>query len=409
MATETEPIPLSRDQIVEPYHLEGDAYAWGKVARVFTEPAFLEVYIENPAKDLVSLDIASSYPHYRQIMVGQHRQRMFNEARRIGGVFFYEFQEVRKNKVPFATTLDRDTFVALVKTLGPRKLPARQLLNAAIFEIMVDPPDSRDRNTETVSEHLLKRFMDSDEVIETVVEPDGRQGDPGNWVFLKPTHVKNIYPDIQAETLYQMLSSILEDRTPDFLKAATDYVAKYLIASESFRRVTFLSLDIKPFKQLVEDAKNAFPPKMQKTLFFKSAQDGRRHIQADILSLPLKDGSIDFLSSAEGWPYHFRDFGMKGNRKIAQKLANSLKPGGKAAFFPWKMDQNTPYSQEILRTVVKDWENVGFAVERESRTKKEVLDLMTDRELMLAHHSPLFKQTGLVTTLILSRPDLVAA
>ena len=352
MATETGPIPLSRNQIVEPYQIEGDAYAWGKVARVFTEPAFLKVYNENPTRDLVCLDAPSSYPHYRQIMVGQHRQRMLNEARRFGGMFFDTFQEVRKNKLPIATNLDRDDFIAIVKMLGPRKLPARQLLNSAIFELMVNPPPQEDRNTETVSNYLFDRFINSDEVIETVVEPDGKQGDKGNWVFLKPTSVRDVYPDIQAETLYEILSSTLGDRSVDFLKATADYLADYLVTSGNFRRVTFLSLDRKPLRQLVMEAKNTFPPKMQNTLFFQSAQDGRRHLLADLLCIPFANESIDFFTSTEGWPYHFKDHGIRGNREIALRLANLLTPGGKAVFFPWKMDQNTSYSQEILRTIV---------------------------------------------------------
>ena len=159
-----------------------------------------------------------------------------------------------------------------------------------------------------------------------------------------------------------------------------------------------------PFNQIVNDAKGGFPQKMQDTLFFKSAQDGERHITGDVLYLPFANNSVDFFTSFEGWPFYTKSLGMNGNIEIARRIADQLAHGGKAVFFGWTMDQNTQYTIEILRQVVKEWGKLGLIVERESQTKNEIRSLMTDREFVLSDRSPLFKQSGIITTLTLSKP-----
>ena len=383
---------------------EGDVYAWGKTARIKAEPAFLAIYNASK-KDLVAVDLASSYPHFRQIMVGQHNQRMQTEARKMTGAFLNAFQEVRKNKIPIVSTFDRDTFVNLLRKIGPRKSLGRELLSAPLYQILVDPPSEDQRNVESVSNFLFERFMNSDEIIDIVVEPEGsRQGDKGNWIYLQPKKVEKKYPDVEEKTLSQVFQEILGDRTPEFLRVVAEYFASQLIKSEGLRRVTFLSFDIMPFNQIVNDAKGGFPQKMQDTLFFKSAQDGERHITGDVLYLPFASNSVDFFTSFEGWPFYAMSFKMDGNIEIARQIADQLVPGGKAVFFGWTMDQNTQYTIEILRQVVKEWGKLGLIVERESQTKNEIRSLMTDREFVLSDRSPLFKQSGIITTLTLSKP-----
>ncbi|OGH41375.1 MAG: hypothetical protein A3H79_04680 [Candidatus Levybacteria bacterium RIFCSPLOWO2_02_FULL_36_8b] len=67
---------------IEHYPIEGDTYSWGKTGRLLTEDAFLAV-LNASGEDLWAVDLCSSYPILREIMTGQHKERVHNKARKI--------------------------------------------------------------------------------------------------------------------------------------------------------------------------------------------------------------------------------------------------------------------------------------------------------------------------------------
>lgn len=378
---------------IEDYEIKGGTYSWGKTSRVRTEPAFMEVYRES-LDDIWAVDLCSSYPHYREIMTGQHRQRLRVDARKFGNMFITDLHQPRK-RLPFTNTLDHETLEKLKRKMVPKKDITRELLNTAIYTLMLNPPSSKKRNPRSVSNALFDKLMNSDRCLVEVIEPDGTREAKGNWTYITTVGKK--------VTLKKILGSILGDKTEEFLRETADYLAKKLIYEYNLRRVDFISLDNAPFNEIVERAKSGFPPRMQKTLFFHSAQRRDRHVRADVLRLPFSPESISFMTSIEGWPYYFTQSGEE-NISIARQISEMLVPGGKAVFFPWQMTDNFYWTRKWLREIEGEWEKDGLEIKKEGLTTDEMKREMTDREYVLSDHSPLFRYSGILTTLTLSKP-----
>ncbi|OGH49835.1 MAG: hypothetical protein A3H17_00570 [Candidatus Levybacteria bacterium RIFCSPLOWO2_12_FULL_37_14] len=381
----------------EPYELQGGVYAWGKTARLITEPAYFEAR-DQIKTDLVAVDLCSSFPYFREIMTGQHKQLMHTEAYRITGKFIDGLHRLspKNNELRFAAMLDKNNLILLRKELGPRHNLARQLLVAPIFETMTNPPPTDKRDPKSISKILLEKFMESKTYYKFVYEPTGKAGDKGTWVFITPAA-----SDIP---LRKIIEPMLGDKTSEFLEDISSYFGEQLASENRLRRITFLSLDFAPFENLVRDAKNGFPLKLRNTLFFQSVQNPRRHMRADIRSLQFKESGIGFFSSIEGWPYYGKDFGFEGNMAVAKKISFQLAAGGKAVFFPWNMQDNDSVSQNLLAEIEKEWQKLGLTIAKEQLTIDGILESMTDRELVLANHSPVLRQVGPIESLILSKP-----
>lgn len=378
----------------DPYELQGSVYAWGKTARLMAEPAYFETR-DQIKTDLIAVDLCSSFPYFREVMTGQHKQLMHTEASRTTGKFIDGFF---RSKVQFVTALDTDTRVLLRNELAPKHGIARQLLIAPIFEILANPPSVNRRNVESIFNTLFEKFMHSDKHYEFVYEPTGKPAEKGTWVFIAPID--------NATTFQKIIKPILRDKTPEFIKDISLYFAEKLASNDKLRRITFLSLDIAPLDDLIKDAKNGFPPKLQSTFFFQSIQKPERHMRADIRLLRFKENSIGFFSSIEGWPYYGKDFGFDGNMEVAKRISSQLAPGGKAVFFPWSIQDADPVLQNILSAIEKKWLNLGLIITKNNFTVDEILVGMTDRELMLANHSPILRQSGVIQSLILSKPNI---
>lgn len=383
----------------QPYDLKGDTYSWGKTARKRTEPAFLEVYKQSP-DDIWAVDLGSSYPHYRELMTGQHRQRMQVEARRLVSAFVNDLNVYpRKIRIPFLEKLSDETINGLKKSMLPKHGVTRELLDTAVFELLVDPPTQNQRDLNSISNTLYTKFMHSDKRMVDVVEPDGKRGDKGNWVYIAVIGKKITLPKI--------LGSVLKETTPEaFLEILAENLGSRLVSEGVPRKVTFLSLDSTPFNEIVERANNGFPPRHRKTLFFHSAQRKDRHIRADILRLPFKPNHVAFFSSIEGWPYYFRFAGREENLSVAEQISEQLTPGGRAVFFPWQMEHTDFRARDMLSQIEKMWQMQGLEVKKEGLSADEMRREMTDRELVLSDHSPLFRYSGVLTTLTLSKPTI---
>ena len=68
------------------YHSRGTVYSWGRTARKLTEPAFKQV-LRGATQDIIAVDLCSSYPLYREIMIGQHKQRRAAQAKKAVALF----------------------------------------------------------------------------------------------------------------------------------------------------------------------------------------------------------------------------------------------------------------------------------------------------------------------------------
>lgn len=387
----------------EPYLLDGSVYAWGKTARLIAEPAYLGARDQTNG-DFIAVDLCSSFPYFREIMTGQHKQTMHTQARGIVGKFVDGFF---RGKIRLSTELDKDALVLFRKKLAPKHGLNRELLTAPIFEIMANPPQLDKRDNASISKTLLEKFMHSKTHYEFVYEPTGKPTEKGTWVFIKP---------VQSDaTLQEITEPILKDKTLEFLTQISEYFCEQLASGNKLRRITFLSLDIAPLADLIRDAKKGFPPKLQNTLFFQSAQEPKRHICADLKRIQFKKNGIRFFSSIEGWPYYGGGFGLDSNIDIARRIASQLAKGGKAVFFPWNMQEDYSFSQKLLEDysfsqkllckIEREWLGLGLTIDKTIFTTDQLLTGMTDRELVLANHSPILRQTGAIQSLILSKPS----
>lgn len=388
--------PLGRPSIIESYPIEGDTYSWGKTGRILTESAFLAV-LNASGEDLLAVDLCSSYPILREIMTGQHKERIHNEARRFTGMFVNDLNApLGKNKLPFTANFNTDTLTALRKILTPKRSETRMLLISPIFDLMLNPPPPGNRTPEATSLILFEKFNNSNAYLNHVIEPEGKSGDKGTWTFIVRHEGENTLPSI--------LSPILGDETINFLKNLSLYFGKLLANPNTLRGIKFVSLDLAPFGKIVEDAKKGFPPKMQGTLFFKSAQSPSAHIRANILYLPFPEGKVGFFSSIEGWPYYGTFLDPKGNIAVAKQISLQLAPGGKAVFFPWIMQKDDLQMHLTLDVIEDMWTENGLKVEKLNFTKDEILAMMSDRELVLSGHSPILQKGENFTSLTLSKP-----
>lgn len=381
----------------EPYELQGGVYAWGKIGRLLTEEAFL-VVLNASGEDLWVVDLCSSYPILREIMTGQHKERVHNEARKAVGMFINDLHApLGKNELLPTGNINTDTPVALRKTLGPKRLKGRQLLTAPIFDLMLNPPPPKDRTPEKISSILFEKFQKSRTYLDHIIEPEGKSGDKGTWTFIDRHEGEN--------TLPRILSPILGDETVIFLRDVSLYFGRLLTNPNALRKINFISLDIAPFETIVDDAKKGFPERMQKTLFFKSAQGPGAHIRASVIHLPFPEKSVGFFSSIEGWPYYGMSLGLDGNIAVAKNISVTLAPGGKAVFFPWAMQGMHPKIRPLIEAIEEMWEKDGLVIEKRDFTKGEILEWMSDRELVLSGHSPILKTGEVFTSLTLSKPN----
>src|SRR4029078_2712443 len=68
------------------YEISSNAYAWGKTARLLTESELLSSLSATDGP-FYALDLCSSYPYYRQMMIGRHRDRVRERSRETVGSF----------------------------------------------------------------------------------------------------------------------------------------------------------------------------------------------------------------------------------------------------------------------------------------------------------------------------------
>ena len=83
----------------------------------------------------------------------------------------------------------------------------------------------------------------------------------------------------------------------------------------------------------------------------------------------------------------------------------SLKPGGKALFFPWQVQDETSEERKKLDNIERLWQSMGAKIVRQEFTRDGLKEEMGDRELVLTDRSPVFAEPNdTFIALILEKP-----
>ncbi len=398
-----------------------NTYAWGKSARVITEPHFLQAS-QNTEGNIVGVDLGSSFPLLAQIMRGQHERRCWEatlraEGRLIDGMHRYKKKPASKIPQEFAPVVNILGHTELLRNLERHRGFPRTLIRAVLFDTIYDPPlpdsEKPEDEKETLRRHLSKELSSSRKYYQLVVEPEGSySGQPGSWDYR------------QANELYTNLSGLVgvalgKDGAKDFLEDLAVFFTQQLAGK--LRRASFLSLDIRDLAEIADSAIMNFPNRMSNSLFFRGAIGiGKPYIRSDVRKLPFVREGVSFYSSIECWPFYSDSFTQNEQFAIADAICESLKPGGRAVFFPWLMSKTAEQNPQMLEKIVERWREAGFGIEQvdyayverklasegnngkdadEDEKKLFLVNIGTgkeqgisDRELVLIKKSPVFRR-----------------
>lgn len=386
----------------EEREITGQVYAWGKTARLLTEPHFTQA-MDDTSGNFVCVDLCSAYPIYREIMTGRHKERCMQQAVRLVGSFIHDLQSpLNKGRLPFvdrfAAVNEGENLKILRQKLASRELSPRQLMEASIFNLILSPPEES-----ALKNHLLSELTNSKETQRVVTEPSGKPGDKGTWGYFQPVALET--------TLKQELEEILGDFTDEFFDVTAGYFASRLTGR--LRKTSIVSLDIADFGDIVREAEESFPKLFSDTLFFRSAAEKDRHIQAAIQALPFARESVSFYSCVEGWPFYRCGLGQKEHLGIARTITATLKPGGRAVFFPWQIqsgaEEDSNQDRQGLAEIENFWREKGMIITYYDCGRLELMERMVDRELTLTNHSPVFAEpTDNFVVLVVQKPKCEA-
>src|SRR3989344_2548956 len=374
----------------------GEAYAWGKTARLLTEP-YLMTTLQETTGDFLAVDLCCAYPIYKQIMTGQHRSRRRTEMRKISGAFIDELQGAHKRDL-FSSIqgLDALTLKRLRNELAPKDSLSRQLMEGTLFDVMC-VESSVGLDEETIRERLSHGFRFSTKSYEVKTEPFGHNpGDKGTWQYMVPVE--------EGTTFKKDLTMIMGVRNADALiDDMVEYFAQKLAGN--IRGFRVVSLDIQDLKSLSQEAEKSFPKRYRNTRFFRGGRNGNNYIHADVRYLPVKDNSVSFFSCIEGWPFYGTNFELGEHVKIAKRISDALKPGGRGVFFPWSMQAETDEHRTILEAVEAVWEEKGITISKTCFDRDQLKGDMSSREYDLVYRSPVFaKGEDKLVSLVLEKP-----
>jgi hypothetical protein len=362
---------------------EGMAYAWGKTARLLTEPFLMEA-LQETSGDFLAVDLCCSYPIYRQIATGQHKSRTRTEMRKVSGAFVDELQGAHKrNQFSSVTSLDAPTLKRLRNELTPKDSLTRQLMESALFDVMC-LESSKGVDEETLKQRLLNGFRLSTKSYEVKTEPSGHNpGDKGTWQYMVAIE--------EGTTFKKDLVMIMGERNAEALVNDTaEYFAERLAGNVRGFRV--ISLDAQDLKSISQEAEKSFPKRYRNTRYFRGGRDGHNYIQADMRHLPFIENSVSFFSSIEGWPFYGSEFDNDDHVRISEQIARELKPGGRAVFFPWCMQGETDRHRESLEAAEDVWRKEGLIIVKSYFDRDQLRGDMSSREYDLVHRSPVFSQ-----------------
>lgn len=369
----------------------GPTYAWGKTGRILTEP-FLMAAINETDGDFVLVDLCSSYPIYKQIVIERNRERCQNQVAKVMGDFLNDLlrDSPEKQKLESLREMDKENLARLKEIIAPKRSIARNLLESTLLDLVSSDHSEDLEDKEKVKDILTQRFATSTEGYVMITEPEGKHGDKGTWQFMMST---NTGFSLQEE----FTAFFGEDIAVSLIKDLANYFAEKLTGStRGFRAI---SLDIEDLGLITKKADRSFPPRFRNTYFFRNARKSGWHIRADVRSLPFSGDSTSFLSCIEGWPFVGKDFTDTEHLAIATQIADILKMGGRAVIFPWMVEGGE--NEEILEKIEAFWKSNGLEVEKIQYTLDQLRsDMMSSREYDLVYRSPVFSENVESFTLI---------
>lgn len=361
----------------------GIAYAWGKTARVLTEP-FLATALSQTAGDFVLVDLCSSYPIYKQMMIERQRERSRSYITKLTGGFIDELHAPpQKTKFESLRKMSAEDIMRLRKMMAPKGNISRNLLESILLNL-VSASSSTVKNEEELTEILDQQFKTSTKGYTMITEPGGKPGDKGTWQFMLPI-------DTGFSLQEEFVAVFGEEIASSLLKDLSGYFAGKLAGK--IRGFQVVSLDIADLKSIVREAERSFPPRYRNTYYFRSARKGDSHVRADVRFLPFTGDTISFISCIEGWPFCGINFTNAEHISTAKQIAHILKPGGRAVLFPWVIQGETEESKKTLQEIESFWAINGLKVEKIQYSLSQLKDdVMSSREYDLVDRSPVFSE-----------------
>ncbi len=397
--------------------VEGNHYAWGRMARLLCEDDYYKAY-QATSGNFVAVDLFSSFPIFPQIMRERYRDRCFGVGQQmvrdaVSALQSHQDRLRQDLRIPASELLSDEQKKVFRIELNPRKSYGRQLMQTAIADVLYDPPsltNDEHNNTEALKQKLLRYFRSSTILFGT--RHEGLQIDgKGQWQTIKRFQIdKTLFgvftqllnsPDKSSDQIADQVYYLMDDLAALFARQCLPIIRSHKV----------ISIDMQDLAKLLEEGRKSFPAEFTNTAFFQRASDftGDKHIICDGTVLPFGSNTISFYSSVEGaLPFYAHSFphlyrtrytnkktGLENDYEVgflpfAASLASSLKPGGRAVFFPWHIQHSDPEDKNNLTSVERFWRESGLEVEKRVYTREYLVSEMRFREQILTEHSPVF-------------------
>ncbi len=382
-------IQLRNSMLGDP-EVTGQAYAWGKTARIICEPHYQRA-LKNTDGTFIAVDLCSAYPWFAQILRESHLQECYHASFQLIGNCIAALQSNSRKlppelQFPTFNRLNDEQRRQLRDTISPRNGRLRRMLQAVVQETLHSPPQidtahELPSSTAQLAWHFLHGFHTTKIEYYRRFEMDELVG-KGRWEI--------ILARSQVQTPHDRIAVIIGDqKAHEFLKDLARSVSTQCLPLLRKRIIT--SYDIADPADLIREATTSFPARVRDTnFFFRAGRLEDKHLRGDILALPFTPDSVSCFTCIEGYPYYFFDLLPQNHLAFAQSIAESLQPGGCAEFFPWHMRPDRESNQEMLRKVENFWLSRGMELTLKTYAMNELIMQMGDRETLLTMHSPVF-------------------
>jgi hypothetical protein len=402
--------------------VEGKRYAWGKTGREMCSPHY-KAARDDAEGDFVTVDLCSSTPMLSQIWREDHRRACYEESMRATGPLAQALdRKPYHSPLTSVRSLNEHTATELKNAFGPKYAPLRQLLVATAHEILHNPPTLKPwRDQKAYLAAYIKHSLVTSTNIYSMQFERERMIGRGRWQILMPVDI--------GVTFAAGVESIVGAENISFIDSFLDEVSHQIAdhCLPRLRKFLAVSLDCDDPETIFQESESSFPRDYWNTEFFNRITDFNGHVVADVMpkmkhkdememrrkgkeprpGLPFRPGSVSFISSVEGWPFFFRTTSKKNHFLFAESVAEVLKPGGRAVFFPFEMWNQSKRDKSTLDQIKKYWKSMGMLVLEERVSGQELIDRMSDREMALTHLSPVFQRRhAMHTILILVKPRM---
>lgn len=381
--------------------ISGRNYAWGKLARNISEDAIKQT-LEGTEGDFLLVDLCSAFPLFARILRERHKkERCYPQAKKIVGELAQTLETSSKRmpeelKGDFNDTEEMsDKNRKLRDAITPKGAPLRKVLTSLVEDFLYDPAQIDEGDSKNqIAERLLNLFGTYDIIYEDVFELEEKVG-RGRWQIrnAKETGI----------TPHSEFTRILDNEADKFMNGLSVFLAKKILPN--LRKFSVISLDISTPQELRGESLRSFPDEFINTEFYRRINKLEDHMLGDMARPPFQPESVSFYACFEGWPFSTFGLDERQTKDMVLWILLSLKPGGKALFFPWQVQGETPKERRQLEDIEKFWQLMGAKIARKEFTRDELKQQMVDRELVLVDHSPVFKEPNDVfTALILEKP-----